>query len=121
MLCYTTITSTSNTLKNLLVNSNYHSSYTNQELNDKKEKMNTIFSTCVTPQIKEINHPSLLQERKLNLDAAEYGKNMKANIYKPYERKKFNRVGNHKHWPASIKNKMQWFPFLTITEHTAKK
>ena len=36
MLCYTTIPSTSNKLKNLLVNSNYHSSYTNQEINDKK-------------------------------------------------------------------------------------
>ena len=36
MLCYTTIPSTSNTLKNLLFNSNYHSSYTNQEFNDKK-------------------------------------------------------------------------------------
>ena len=34
MLCYTTIPSTSNTLNNLLVNSNYHSSYTNQEFND---------------------------------------------------------------------------------------
>ena len=32
MLCYTTIPSPSNTLKNLLVNSNYHSSYTNQEV-----------------------------------------------------------------------------------------
>ena len=30
MICSTTITSTSNKLKNLLVNSNYHSSYTNQ-------------------------------------------------------------------------------------------
>ena len=30
MICYTTIPSTSNTLKNLLVNSNYNSSYTNQ-------------------------------------------------------------------------------------------
>ena len=30
MLCYTTIPSTSNTLKNLLVNSNYHSYNTNQ-------------------------------------------------------------------------------------------
>ena len=38
MPCYTTIPSTSNTLKNLLVNSNYHSSYTNQEFNDKKNK-----------------------------------------------------------------------------------
>ena len=30
MICYTTIPFTSNTLKNLLVNSNYHLSYTNQ-------------------------------------------------------------------------------------------
>ena len=36
MLCYITITSTSNTLKNLLVHSNYYSFYTNQESNDKK-------------------------------------------------------------------------------------
>ena len=36
LLCYTTIPSTSNILKNLLVNSNYNSSYTNQEFNDKK-------------------------------------------------------------------------------------
>ena len=30
MLCYTTIPSTSNTLKNLVINSNYHSSYSTQ-------------------------------------------------------------------------------------------
>ena len=30
MICFTTIPSTSNTLKNFLVNSNYHSSYTTQ-------------------------------------------------------------------------------------------
>ena len=83
--------------------------------------MSTIFSTYVSPQIKEINHPELLQEWKLNLDAADYEKNMKANMYKPSEKKKFNCVDNHKHWPASIKNKMQCFSFLTIMEHTAKK
>ena len=87
MICYTTIPSTSNTLKNFLVNSNYHSSYTNQEFNTEKEQMSTIFSTYVTPQITEIHHPALLQECKLNLDAAEYEKNMKANIYKPYEKR----------------------------------
>ena len=52
MLCYTTIPSNSNTLKNLLVNSNYHWSYTNQEFNDKKEQISTIFNAYVTPQIK---------------------------------------------------------------------
>ena len=39
-------------------------------------------------------------------------------MYKPSEKNEFNRVDNHKHWPASIKNIMQWFPFLTIMEHT---
>ena len=81
--------------------------------------MSTIFITYVTPQIKEINHPEFLQELELNLDATEYENNMKDNMYKPYEKNKFNRVDNHKHWPASIKNRMQWFPFLTIMEHTA--
>ena len=52
MLCYTTIPSISNTLKNLSVNSKYHSSYTNQEFNDKKEQIITIFSTYVAPKIK---------------------------------------------------------------------
>ena len=74
MISYTTIPSTSNAPKNLLVNSSYHSSYTNQEFNDKKEEMITIFSKYVTPQIKEIHHPALLQEWKLHLDAAEYEK-----------------------------------------------
>ena len=39
MICSTNIPSTSNTLKNFLVNSNSHSSYTNQEFNDKKNKL----------------------------------------------------------------------------------
>ena len=39
----------------------------------------------------------------------------------PPKKKKFNCVDNHKHWPASIKNKMQWFNFPTIMEHTANK
>ena len=34
---------------------------------------------------------------------------------------KLNSVDNHKHWPASIKETMQWFPFLAIIEHTTNK
>ena len=52
MIWSATIPSTSNTLKNLLVNENSQFSYTNQEFNDKKEQMITIFSTYVAPQIK---------------------------------------------------------------------
>ena len=88
MLCFTTTPSTSNTLKNLLVNPNNHLFYTTQEFNTKKEQMSIIFNTYVTPQIKEINHPEFLQERKLNIDAAEYEKNIEANMYKPSEKRK---------------------------------
>ena len=42
---------------------------------------------------------------------------MKAIMYKPSERKKFNRVDSDEHWPKSIKKKIQWFPFLTNMEH----
>ena len=38
--------------------------------------MDRLFSTYVTPQIKEICHPAIIQEWKLNIDAAEYEKNM---------------------------------------------
>ena len=107
MICSTTIPSTSNILKNFLVNSNSLSSYTNQQLNDKKEQTITIFSTYVAPQIKEIHHPSLLQEWKLNLDSADNEKNMRDKMYKTSEKKKFNRVDSDGHWPTSIKKKIQ--------------
>ena len=42
-------------------------------------------------------------------------------MYEPSEKKKMNCVDNQKHWPASIKETIQWFPFLTITEYTANK
>ena len=85
MLFYTTITSTSNTLKNLVINSNYHSSYSTEELNTKNEQMSNIFSTYVTPQMKEINHPAIIQEWKLNIDASDYERNMAEN-YRPSEK-----------------------------------
>ena len=49
--------------------------------------MSNLFSTYVTPQIKEIKHPSIIQERKLNIDTAHCVKNMAEN-YKPSEKRK---------------------------------
>ena len=39
-----------------------------------------IFSAYVVPLLKYINHPALIQEFKLNLDAAAYEKHIDANI-----------------------------------------
>ena len=48
-------------------------------------------------------------------------KYMKANMYKPSEKNKFNPVDSNEHWLTSIKEKIQCFPFITIMEHTAIK
>ena len=76
MLCYTTITSTSNTLKDSYISQDYHSSYSTDIFNNQKEAMSRLFSTYVTPQIKEMYYPAIIQEWKLNIDDAEYEKNM---------------------------------------------
>ena len=76
MLCKTTIISTSNTLKNLYISLDYPESYSTEKINTEKEAMSRLFSTYVTPQIKEIYHPAIIQEWKLNIDAADYEKNM---------------------------------------------
>ena len=76
MLCHTTITSTSSTLKNLYIGKHYHSLYLTDNYNDQTKEMDRLFSTYITPQIKEIYHPEIIQEWKLNIDSAEYDKNM---------------------------------------------
>ena len=87
MTCIKTIPSTLNTLKNLVVNKSFHSSYIQRELNDKNKVIINIFNAYVVPLLKDINHIELLQEWKLNLDAASYKRNTYANMSKPYDKK----------------------------------
>ena len=47
-----------------------------------------IFSAYVVLLLKYINHPSLLQEWKLNLDAAAYENFIDANMSKPSDKNK---------------------------------
>ena len=69
-------------------NDNFHFKYTekliyrfilswilfNLKIQYKKKEMSRLFSIYMTPQIKEIYHPEIIQEWKLNIDAAEYEK-----------------------------------------------
>ena len=82
MTCINRIPSTSNTLKNLVVNKSFHSSNIQTELNDKKENIIDIFSAYFVPLLKDINHTALLQEWKLNIYAAAHGINIDTNMYK---------------------------------------
>ena len=118
MTCTTTITSTSNTLKNLEVNKSFHYSYIQGELNDRKETIINIFSEYVEPLLKDTNHSALIREWKLNIGAAEYERNIDANLYKPSEINKFDFHDSESYWPTSIKDTIDWFTFLAIMEHT---
>ena len=62
----------------------------------------------------------MIQECILNLDAAEYKRNIYANLYKPSGKNEFNCHDSDNYWPTSIKETIQWFPLLTNMEHTAK-
>ena len=46
-----------------------------------------IFSVYLVPLLKYINHNVLLQECKLDIDAAAYEKNIYANMSKPSDKK----------------------------------
>ena len=76
MNCTTVIPSISNTLNNLLLQSDFHSSYIQTIYNGKEEVTNNIFSKYVEPLLNDINHPALVQEWKLNIDAAVYENKM---------------------------------------------
>ena len=76
VLCRTTITSTSSTLKNLYIGKHCHSLYLTENYNDQTKATERLFSTYIAPQIKEIYHPEIIQDRKLNIYSTEYEKNM---------------------------------------------
>ena len=98
MTCMNTITSTSGTLKKLLLNKNLHYSYIKKEFNEKEEIINNTFITYVELFLEDINHPALLQERKLNLYAALYEK-IDYNLSKPSAKKEIDHHDRYFYWP----------------------
>ena len=65
------------------------------------------------------NHPALVQERKLNIDTPAYEKQINANMNRPSDKKLIDCRDRLTYWPISIKEKIQWFAFHSIVEHTA--
>ena len=63
-----------------------------------------IFSAYVVPLLKDTNHPTLLQEWKLNTNAAAYIYNIDANVSTPCDLIFFNCHDSDLYWPTSIKD-----------------
>ena len=66
--------------------------------------------------LNNINNPTLIQEWKLNLDAAAYEKRIYSDVYKPSYKKEIDCHDSDSNWPTSIKDTIHWFPFLTIID-----
>ena len=45
-------------------------------------------------------------------------KRIDSNVYKISAKKEIDRHDSNLYWSTSIKDKIQWFTFLTIIEHT---
>ena len=89
MIFTTSIHSISNTLKNLWILSYFNSSYIQTIYNDKEESIHNTFIAYVEPLLDNINHPTLAEEQKLNLDAATYEKQLDAKVNKTLDKNKF--------------------------------
>ena len=87
MNCTTAIPYISNTLKKLLLQSDLHSSYIQTKYNGKEESIHNIFNTYAEPLLNYINHLTLVQECKLNIDAPAYEKQIDANLNRPSDKK----------------------------------
>ena len=98
----------------LLFYSSLQYSYNQTEYIDKEETINNTFIIYVEPLLNDINHLALIQEWKLNLDAAAYEKKIAAGVHKPSEKKGINDHDRDSYCPTSIKDTIQWFPFFTI-------
>ena len=70
------IISISNTLKKLWIHSDLHSYYIQTIYSGKEEIINNVFIKYFETLLDDINHPELVQEWKLNHDAAAYEKNL---------------------------------------------
>ena len=81
--------------------------------------MNNTFITYIEPLLNDINHPELIQEWKLNIDATAYGKKIDADVYKPSSKKEIYCHDSNSYWSTLINDTIQWFSFLYIIDHTA--
>ena len=71
----------------MLLQFDLHSSYNQSKYIGEEEIIHNIFNTYVKPLLNYINHPELVQEWKLNIDAPSYEKN-DAKVNRPSEKNK---------------------------------
>ena len=60
----------------------------------------------------DLDHTALIEEWKQNVDAAAYENNLNQDVKIPSIKKKIDRNNKPEYWPTSIKESLNWLPFL---------
>ena len=68
-----------------------------------------------------IDHPALIEERKQNIDAAAYKKNLNKDVKIPSIKKTIDCNDKTEYWKKIIKESLNWLPFLDTMEFTADR
>ena len=66
----------------------------------------------LVPIMENLDYPALIEEWKQNIDAAAYEKNLYQDLKLPSIKKKIDRNDKIEYWPTSIKESLNWLPFL---------
>ena len=74
MLCTTSINSLANTKNKLHIQSDLHYVYKQKIYHDKQKETDNIFDEYHPTLLKDIDNPTLIKERKLNIDSDAYAK-----------------------------------------------
>ena len=98
---------------------NLNSGYIQNFYHDKIEIIDELFCEHIETLLKDINHPALIQEQKQNIDAAAYEIILNEEVKILFKSKEIDNHDSQSYRPTSIIEEIQWFPFLTIMEHTA--
>ena len=72
-----------------------------------------IFSSYVEPLLKDINHTTLLQKWKMNLNSAAYETKLILTCIKLIILK-IDHYDSNFYWPTLIRDKMQWLHFSQL-------
>ena len=119
-MAYTTaISSAENTIKILQIQYPLNFVYQQIFYHDKQKEMNALFDKYQISLFKNIDHLALIQEWKQNLDAAAYEKNVHQEIKIPPKKKEINCHGIMTYCPTSIREVINWFPFMDTMGYTA--
>ena len=90
MACYRAIPSVANTFKSIFICYSFYTDFVSTYYNDRVDVFRLIFAEYIEPYMKEIDHPALIQEWKLNLDTATYKNKLYSKEKLPSNRKEID-------------------------------